>query len=182
VNPGDWIAIASALVSALAVTVSAVAVYLTYRTGKEAREDAAKVAKEEREARAAEARAARVHAVRKKVYPKINEYVLRTVDITNRTDPPFTFEGDPGPPDWPDPEKLRRSNAAIYAAASRTMADKLMELRRSVEAFRIARLQWHASPPGTQAAELHANMETARRLVNERADDVLRLSGEELAE
>jgi len=175
-SPSDGIALTSLVVAALAT-------YLTYRTGREAREDAHALARETREAQAEEARAARLHEARKTVYVEVLEYGYLTLDTVERTEPFMSWEGAPGPPEWPSDDELRRQSARTAAFGSPQVRNKLLELKDAVRQFRSAVFMRQAERmPGAHPQDVGTfqKLDEARARVRALVEEVIELANEEL--
>jgi hypothetical protein len=165
------------------IVLSIFTVYFNHLNGKDAREEARSLARETRDAQATEARRARLHDARKAVYEEVLEYVLRTQDMVNRTERRFTFEGEPGPPELPMGDELRKLNARIGLHASGEMREKLTELDGAVEAFQVAVFELRdALQSGSELVGLRANIDATRAAVKPLVADVIDVANRELAE
>jgi hypothetical protein len=172
----EWIALAG-------IGLSAFLGWLAYQTGRDARKDAHALAKETREAQSGDARAARLHERRKDIYVEVLEYALLTEDTVDRIEPLMTWDGAPGPPEWPNDDELRRQSARVLAVASRDVREKLYEMKRAYQAFRAAAWELDYAKPRVQdLTELHLKVHETRQAVKDLILDVIDLTSRELAE
>jgi hypothetical protein len=168
------------------IVVALVSTYLTYRTGKEARDDAHKLATENRTATAEEARAARLFDARKAVYVDVMDYVYRIEDFVSRTESVLTWEGMPGPPEFPPEDEQRRQSAQTAAFGSKAILDKLMEFKRAGQDFQGA--VWllqgqrkHFGLHSNEAIEAWQAVEAKRQVVKGMVLELMALVNADLA-
>jgi hypothetical protein len=168
------------------IVLSIFTVYFNYLNGKDAREDARALARETREAQATEARSARIHESRKAVYVEILEYVFRTEDSVDRTEPLLTWDGMPVPPEWPSEDEIRRQNARTSAFGSAPLRDKLRELKTAVQEFQgaVFELRVERDGPGraTNIGELYQKVAAKRDVVKAAVKEAIEVANRELAE
>jgi hypothetical protein len=70
-------------------------------------------------------------------YAGTSEYLLRVRDMVQRTEPLMSMTGDPGPPEFPPDEELRRVEAEVVIHGSPAVLAELEALTRLVHVFRV---------------------------------------------
>jgi len=170
----DWIALAG-------IALSALLGWLGYRTGNEARKDAHRLATEAADRASRDAREARLFERRKDVYEEVLEYVYRTEDTVDRTEPLFTWAGAPGPPAWPTEDEVRRQNARTAAWGSPELLGKLLALKTAVQEFQGAVFVLASKrPAGTEKAEDVLDVQQKREAVKALVKDLIDHVNDEL--
>ena len=60
-----------------------------------------------------------------KTYSRTSEHLFLLEAVVTRTEPIISFEGEPGPPDFPNEAEMRRLNAEVAVFGSKEVRDKL---------------------------------------------------------
>ncbi|MGO9179172.1 MAG: hypothetical protein ACLQHS_07850 [Candidatus Limnocylindrales bacterium] len=132
----------------------------------------------------------RVQANRAATYVDLLEHVYRTQDYVTRTLPFVSFTGDPGPPDFPPDDVMRRLNARVAAFGSPDVLGRLEALFRFATEFSSAVFvlnMYRNAPPGglpsgQQAADERRELEAKRKAFLDAAKDLRDAVNRELAE
>jgi hypothetical protein len=163
------------------IVLSAFLGYLSYRTARDGRDDAHKLAIETRAAAADDARRARLFERRKDVYEDMLEYSYRIEDTVARTEPEVSWEGMPGPPEWPAEDEARRQSARIAAWGSTELREKLKAQRKALQEFQGAVFIFRSNRDGGVATmEDMQKMSDTRAAVRALVKDIVELVNEEL--
>jgi len=171
----DWIALAG-------IALSAFLGWLGYRTGNDARSDAHRLATEAAERASRDARAARLFERRKDVYEEVLDYVYRTEDTVDRTEPLITWPAAPGPPSWPSEDEVRRQNARTAAWGSAELLERLLALKSASQEFQGAVLSLGSKREvGMEKAEDVKDVQGKREAVKSRVKELIDLVNAELS-
>lgn len=117
-----------------------------------------RVAIGQREFERQQAREARCQSRLERTYRDTLEHLFLMEAVINRTAPVISFEGEPGPPDFPDEAKMRALNAAVSVFGSKAVRDKL---RRADEIPGVARTLGDSS--GNRASRRACDRRRLRR-------------------
>ncbi|HUH17393.1 MAG TPA: hypothetical protein VMM85_05540 [Methylomirabilota bacterium] len=140
-----------------------------------------RVAIGQREFEREQAREARRQTRLERTYRAILEHLFLLEAVVNRTEPVIRFEGEPGPPDFPDEAQMRRLNAAVSVFGSRAIRDKLRALSKEMSGFQAAVWELRAARKSHELmADQWKKVEERRRTFRSLHADIIEVANAEL--
>ena len=127
------------------------------------------------------AREARRQARLEKTYHRTLEHLFLLEEVVARTEPIISFEGEPGPPDFPSEAAMRRLNAEVAVFGSKEIREKLRELSKLMSGFQAAVWELRASRKAQEPkAELWQKVEDRRKAFRALHAEIIEMANTEL--
>jgi hypothetical protein len=165
------IALASIIVAGIAALANPVVTFLTSRARLEHER---KLEREKRQQRRLEA-----------TYEPVAEYLVLIRDVADRTEPIISFSGEPGPPDLPAIDELRRRETKIVMYGSPALLSSLATLTKHMNEFManvgyLRSVRDHAT--GEEGPKAWQQVRDSRERVRKAVDEALQHINTELRE
>jgi Sec-independent protein translocase protein TatA len=140
-----------------------------------------RVAIGQREFERQQAREARRQTRLERTYRDTLEHLYLLEAAVNRTAPIISFDGEPGPPDFPDESKMRSLNAAVAVFGSKAICESLRGLSKAMSGFQAAVWELQAAQSAREPkADLWEKVEEKRKAFRALHAEIIELANAEL--
>jgi hypothetical protein len=128
------------------------------------------------------AREARRQARLENTYKRTLEHLFLLEEVVNRTEPIISFEGEPGPPEFPDDAGMRSLNAEVSVFGSKAIREKLRALSKEMSGFQAAVWELRAARQhrDEKTTDVWQRVEKERRSFRALHAEIIELANDEL--